>query len=157
MARFSTLAGFTFVLVTVHTSPANAEAEIDGLVDVLAFARDRFPEEADFILLGDFNADGSYYDEDCSFSPDAAGFKCALHAPEYEWVVTNDQDTNVAGSEMTYDRIVFDKRYTAEDYAGVFGVFRFDEAFGLDSAMAAEVSDHYPVWAQFLTTADNSD
>lgn len=62
MAKFKCTQGkFGFVLITVHTDPNEATKEIRALKDVLAFAREKFPGEGDFIILGDLNADCNYY------------------------------------------------------------------------------------------------
>ena len=146
MARFTTLAGFDFVLINIHTKPDDATAEIAALAEVVEYARERYPSEADFIVLGDFNADCSYFDEDDDSNP--------LRAPEFTWAIDNSQDTNVAKADCTYDRIVFVEEHTGEDYTGNYGVFRFDLELGLSTQFSFEVSDHFPVWAQFFTTAD---
>ena len=147
LARFSTFAGFDFVLATVHIKPDDAEAEIDELVYLMKYGRDRFPSQEDVILLGDFNADCSYFNESSNDSP--------ARGPEYFWAIGDELDTNVASSECTYDRIVFAPSATAEDYTGNHGVFRFDEVLGLSGGETADVSDHYPVWVEFTTTEDS--
>lgn len=133
---------FSFVLITIHTDPDDATAEIRALSDVVADARVHFPDEPRIILLGDFNADCAYYDEEESVSD--------LRNDHYLWLITNDMDTNVAASECTYDRIVITSE-TAPYHAGKAQVFRFDEAFGLSPKEARAVSDHYPVYALFNT------
>jgi hypothetical protein len=103
--------------------------------------------ETDVALVGDFNADGSYYDES----------DLALIFPEEEYriIITNDYDTTLAPSDNTYDRIIITAS-AVEDYAGPCGVFRFDEIYDFSelSIQPRQVSDHYPVWAEFYTTAD---
>lgn len=145
-ARFTTFAGFDFVLATVHVKPDDAEAEIDELVYVMKYGRDRFPSQQDVIVLGDFNADCSYFNEDNDTSPS--------RGPEYNWAIGDELDTNVASSECTYDRVIFAHSATDEDYTGNHGVFRFDAVMGLDASTTKSVSDHYPVWVEFATTAD---
>jgi predicted extracellular nuclease len=57
----------------------------------------KYFDEPDVILLGDLNADCSYYDED-SIDPLRTG---------YEWLVPNNADTNVSDStSCAYDRII---------------------------------------------------
>jgi endonuclease/exonuclease/phosphatase family metal-dependent hydrolase len=135
--------GFDFVCVNVHTKPEDATAEIAALVDVVADVQQRFPDEGDIIVLGDFNADGAYYDEDGAAQP--------LRAPAFRWLIPNDTDTTVAASANTYDRVVWVAAETDPNYAGTWGVRRFDEepAFLARGAAAATVSDHYPVWVRF--------
>ena len=67
----------------------------------------------------------------------------ALHLADRD-----DQDTNLATSDCTYDRIIITAG-VREDYAKEAGVFRFDAAYGLEGDDAKKVSDHYPVYARF--------
>ena len=65
VARFAAKAGnFTFALVNIHTPPKRAVAEIGALHHVVEWARERYPDEDDFIVLGDFNAGCAYASED---------------------------------------------------------------------------------------------
>jgi len=146
LARFTTANGFDFVLVAIHTSPSLAAAEIGALPHVVDYGRDQFPDEQDFVVLGDFNADCGYYDE--------AGGECPLRTVEYQWLIADWEDTSLAQGECTYDRIVITAAATGEDYAGNYGVYRFDQELGLSAVVAEAVSDHYPVWAQFHTDLD---
>jgi endonuclease/exonuclease/phosphatase family metal-dependent hydrolase len=144
IGSFSLVGGnFDFVLVTVHTDPDEATEEIDSLPLVMEDVEAHFPGEQDIILLGDLNADGTYFDEEDMSIP--------LRDDEYIWLITNDMDTNVATSSRTYDRIIktvdFDNNYsTSAD------VFRFDQVFNLTQAEAESVSDHYPVWAELASS-----
>ena len=54
---------FDFVLVNNHIKPDSAEKEIPLLIKVAEDAEVRL-DEPDIIILGDLNADGSYFDED---------------------------------------------------------------------------------------------
>jgi len=40
------------------------------------------------------------------------------------------------------------------DLAGESGVFRFDLEYGLDEDMTINVSDHYPVFVDFMIDSD---
>ena len=79
--------GFDFVLINIHTKPDDAENEISYLPDVIA---DVLPHlnEMDVICLGDFNADGSYFDEDI--------YSTIFPSSQYNWLITNSTDTTVA-------------------------------------------------------------
>lgn len=61
------VADFDFGLVNIHTKPDDATAEIGYLDDVMVDAEAHLGDP-DIICLGDFNADGSYYNEDMSNS-----------------------------------------------------------------------------------------
>jgi len=138
-------ANFDFILVNVHTRPTNAEKEVMALEYVMQDADNYFADDKDVIVLGDFNADGDSFSEKIT-----NGFR----GPQYNWVIDDSQDTTVAKNSNTYDRIVFKKQFTQEDYAGKAGVFRFDSFFGLTQQQAMTISDHYPVWALFYTNKD---
>jgi endonuclease/exonuclease/phosphatase family metal-dependent hydrolase len=135
-----------FILINNHLKPGDAEAEIGALPEVVAYYRDVWGER-DVFVVGDFNADGQYYDE--SF----------LHTvfPEdaYYSIITNEYDTTVAASDNTYDRFIITGE-AVEDFTGNFGVTRFDEIYDFEQLGVAPnaVSDHYPVWAEFYTGRD---
>ena len=71
------------------------------------------------------------------------------------WLISNVVDTTVADSDNTYDRMVT-TRSLDEDHTGMVGVLRFDEVFdfGTLSTDPDDVSDHYPVWAEFYVGRD---
>jgi endonuclease/exonuclease/phosphatase family metal-dependent hydrolase len=113
---------------------------------VVAYYQDLW-DERDVFVVGDFNADGQYYDESL------------LHTvfPEdaYRGIITNEYDTTVAASDNTYDRFIITGT-AVEDFTGNFGVMRFDELYDFEQSgiMPNAVSDHYPVWAEFYTCRD---
>lgn len=130
---------FDFLVINVHIKPDDAHREIAGLEDVIDYAQTRHAEQ-DIILVGDLNADGSYYDENT---------KNLGHT----WIIPDHYDTTVAQSSNTYDRIIITQS-TQEDHIGIVGVHRFDRAYELTAPQALDVSDHYPIWAQFSRTQD---
>lgn len=109
-------APFDVVIINIHVDPDDAEAEINALPAVIADATTRL-SESDVILLGDLNADCTYFDEDDQTSP--------LRAQGFRWLITNEMDTNVAASACTYDRIISTLTLN-KDYTGNAEVFRFD-------------------------------
>ena len=88
---------FDFTLVGIHTKPSDAYSEISNLTLVVASIQEAKPDERDIIVMGDFNADGSYFDENDD--------SCPLRAPQFHWLITNDMDT-MTKTDYTYDRIV---------------------------------------------------
>ena len=90
--------------------------------------------------MGDFNADGSYFDE-----YDTSNL---FLASEYNWLIANYVDTMVK-TDYTYDRIVvLDSTLNHEYDAGTAQVFYFDQVYGLNNqTFISEISDHYPVFA----------
>ncbi|TGC09441.1 exonuclease/endonuclease/phosphatase family protein [Methanolobus halotolerans] len=127
-------------LIVIHTDPDEATQEINGLDDVLSYAQSKNPEEGDFIIMGDLNADGSYFDEDGTSDLDA-----------YQWVIDDTVDTTTKSTDYTYDRIILTDE---SDLAGESGVFRYDLEYGLDEELTTDVSDHYPVFVEFTTIRD---
>ena len=143
-----------FVLVIAHVRPSLAELEIPALaraMEEIAAAH----AERDVLCVGDFNADGAYYDEGAG--PLLAGF------PETDFisVVPNDADTTVASGALAYDRMVL-ARSLAEDFTGNWAVLRPGDLWDLSACEGpagragteSALSDHYPVWAEFHTRRD---
>ena len=141
---------FDFVLVVIHTKPDDAYNEIGNLTLVVSSIQTANPNENDIIVMGDFNADGSYFDEDDTSNP----FK----ASDYNWLITNAMDTMVK-TDYTYDRmVVLDSTLNHEYDAGSAQVFYFDQVYGLNNqTFVAEISDHYPVFAQYKTNLIDDD
>ena len=144
------IGNFDFVLVGIHTKPDDAYNEIGNLTLVVSSIQTAKPNEKDIIVMGDFNADGAYFDED-----DASNL---FKASEYKWLMRNDMDTMVK-TNYTYDRIVvLDATFNHEYNANTAQVFYFDQVYGLNNqTFVSEVSDHYPVFAQYKTNLIDDD
>ncbi|KAI4788209.1 hypothetical protein KUCAC02_036003 [Chaenocephalus aceratus] len=87
------------VLISVHTKPSNAEAELNALHDVVEDVRKRWQND-NIMILGDFNADGKYLSKKK---------KKMLHmsSAPYHWLIGDDVDTTTTNKKKsTYDRIV---------------------------------------------------
>lgn len=157
IADFETIedgSNFDFSIITIHTSPGRAEDEIPALKTVMDEV-ERLYEEPDVLCLGDFNADGSYYDEGdeewlAGFDPDF-----------YITGIPNHYDTTVAPSDNTYDRMQMTRSFDT-DFTGESGVVRFDEHYDLSECegtkktegRARALSDHYPVWCEYYIDRD---
>jgi endonuclease/exonuclease/phosphatase family metal-dependent hydrolase len=128
------------VLIVIHTDPDEATEEINALDDALAYAQNVYPDEQDFIILGDFNADGSYFNEDSTSDLE-----------NYYWAIDNTQDTTTKSTEYTYDRMILTD---TSDMYGQASVFRYDLEYGLTEEETVAVSDHYPVYAEFNVSGD---
>ncbi|XOB46624.1 MAG: endonuclease/exonuclease/phosphatase family protein [Candidatus Nealsonbacteria bacterium] len=141
---------FDFTLIGIHVKPDDADSEIGHLTDVVASVLAENPNEKDIIVMGDFNADGSYFDEDDDNNP----FK----ASEFHWIITNDMDT-MTKSDWTYDRmIMMDSTLNHEYIENSASVFYFDEKYGInDETFIWEVSDHYPIYADFKSNLTDDD
>ena len=132
--------GFDFTLVGIHTKPDDAENEIGNLTVVVASVLASDPGEGDVIVMGDFNADGGYFEEDGP-SP--------FIGEGYHWVVENSYDT-MTRTDWTYDRIMLlDGTYGGEYVMDSCEVFYFDAVYGLGQELTEDVSDHYPVYAMY--------
>lgn len=143
---FAARDNFDFILVNNHIRPLGALEEISALPDVAAWFQEYF-DERDVLILGDLNADGSYYDETLLAS--------VFPLQDYEIIITNELDTTVAPKSNTYDRFIITNT-VREDYASRRGVLRFEEEYDFLNLgiKPSDVSDHYPVWADFYLKRD---
>ena len=141
---------FDFTLVGIHTKPDDAYSEIGNLTYVVYSTLSKDPNERDVIILGDFNADGRYFDEADLTNP----FK----ASGFSWVITNDMDT-MTTTDYTYDRIVLmNATYSYEYIKNSAEVFYFDTEYKIsDSTLIKEISDHYPIYAEYETGLEDDD
>jgi endonuclease/exonuclease/phosphatase family metal-dependent hydrolase len=135
---------FDFVLITIHTDPDTANQEINDLPKVVEDAKSRYKGEGDFIVMGDLNADCTYFKESDP-SP--------LRSSDYYWIINNSFDTTTKSTDCTYDRIIITTP-AITDYTGNSGVFRFDTVYNLNYDSTIAVSDHYPVYAEFWSNRD---
>ena len=144
------IGNFDFTLAGIHTKPEDAYNEIGNLTTVISSIQTAKPNEKDIIVMGDFNANGSYYNEDDTSNP--------LKAPQYNWIITNNIDTTIK-TDNTYDRIIIlDTTLNHEYDAGTAQAFHFDQAYGLNNqTFFEEISDHYPVFAQYKTNLQDDD
>lgn len=136
---------FDFVLVNIHIKPSDAVREIMYLEEVYDYIEEKYEEE-DIIILGDLNADGSYFDEDIF---------TGIRSDEFIWLIDDEQDTTVASNDYTYDRMII-KNGTVQEYTGDVFVYKFDKK-PLISPTPELVSDHYPVFASFYTDVDEDE
>ncbi len=121
---------FDLSLITVHTKPAAAVAEINAMNQAATTYLANHPDEEDLVLLGDFNAD-------CTYASEQDLSNSQLGGGNYTWLVGNDADTTVAQSSCAYDRIL-----TNGDLSG-----RLTESWGIDRVFDdKDISDHFPVW-----------
>jgi deoxyribonuclease-1-like protein len=137
---FKTSGAFDFTLIDNHIRPSDAENEIRALPAVVTYYVDLW-NDPDVLVLGDFNADGRYFDKTLLYS---------IFPEDKYKIIFTDEDTTVAASHNTYDRFIITS--SASNYfTGNFGVVRFDEIYDFSgySIRPSQVSDHYPIWADF--------
>jgi endonuclease/exonuclease/phosphatase family metal-dependent hydrolase len=142
---FKTSGSFDFILLNNHIQPSAAGKEIRALPNVVTYYVDLW-KDPDVLVMGDFNADGQYFDSSLLDSI----------FPEIEYkIIFTDEDTTLAQSHNTYDRFIITNS-AVEDFTGNFGVIRFDEVYNFNDygISPKEVSDHYPIWAEFWTNRD---
>ena len=145
VASFASSSGnFDVTLMVIHTDPDEATEEINALDAVVEYAQSVYSDEQDFIIMGDLNADCSYFDED-SIS--------TLSSAEYYWCIDNSVDTTTKTTDCTYDHIIITTS-AVSDFTDDAGVFRFDVEYGLTGDETTAVSDHYPVYAEFWRDRD---
>ena len=145
IASFRVLDGnFDVTLITIHTDPDDATEEINALDDVVRYAQSTYPDERDFVVMGDLNADCSYFDEDSNST---------MSGSEYYWCINNSVDTTTKTTDCTYDRIII-MNPAVPDFTGDADVFRFDTEYALNVSETTAVSDHYPVYAEFWCDRD---
>jgi endonuclease/exonuclease/phosphatase family metal-dependent hydrolase len=139
---------FDFRLVVSHIRPDDANRELAALARVAAAVTDS--TEQDVILLGDFNADCTYFNENDDRHP--------LRNTAFHWVIGNEAETAVR-TGCSYDRIILlDGTFEHEYVANSAQVFRYDGAFGIRSRTTVRnVSDHFPVFAEFRIGGPDDD
>lgn len=138
---------FDFKLANNHIKPEDVSAELSQLAVVINEIYDSSTEK-DIIVLGDMNADGSYFNED----------NLVVIFPLWIQLIGNEEDTTVAVSNNTYDRMMTRDTTANVEYTGKSGVFRWDAEYGVtDFSFIKKVSDHYPVYAEFRTDLPDDD
>ncbi|XP_068611079.1 deoxyribonuclease-1-like isoform X2 [Brachionichthys hirsutus] len=129
-----------FVLVPLHTTPANATKELDALYDVLQHVMKMWNTE-DVMLLGDFNAGCSY------LAKKNRKHVRLLQETSLFWLIPDEADTTVSSStSCAYDRIVVHgERFNRTIVPLSAKPFDFQVEYKLTSEQALDISDHYPV------------
>ncbi len=141
---------FDFTIIGIHIKPDDAYWEMGNLTNVVNFVLSENPNERDAIIMGDFNADGTYFDETDLTNP--------LKYSDFYWVITNDMDT-MTKTDYSYDRIVLlNATYNHEYVEDSASVFKFDIEYDImNQTLVWEVSDHYPIYVEFKTDLIDDD
>lgn len=124
---------FTFVLVDIHTDPDETKNELNALGQVYQAVRRACSGEDDIILLGDLNVDDQHLGD--------------LGRIDGIRPVVRSTYTNTL-QKSQFDNIVFHGPSTTE-FTGRWGVLNVANEFQLNLNQALEVSDHFPIWAEF--------
>ncbi|XP_059425056.1 deoxyribonuclease gamma-like [Carassius carassius] len=131
------------VLMPIHTKPDDSVKELDELYDVFQDVKRKWKTD-NIMILGDFNADGSYVSNEEMKT-------IRIRTDEnFHWLISDDEDTTTSTkNDNTYDRIVV---YGDDMYDAVVPnsakPFNFQEAYNLTYEETIKVSDHYPVEVQ---------
>jgi deoxyribonuclease-1-like protein len=112
---------WTFTIFTIYVKPDDVNNELTNLENLIGNV------VGDTIIIGDLNADGSYYDEDH-----------IIHFTGWNWIIGNNVDTTVAESNNTYDRIIINN-----------GCLNNYISSGVMDDVKTTQSDHYLVYARF--------
>lgn len=140
------------VMIPVHTKPEDSDKELDELYDVFHHVKNKWRTD-NIMILGDFNADGSYVTKSDMKSIRIRNDK------NFHWLIGDDVDTTAStGNDHTYDRIVI---YGDDMLQAVVPnsakPFNFQQAYGLSEEQALKVSDHYPVEVELKSIAPTTD
>ncbi|XP_070705989.1 deoxyribonuclease 1 like 4, tandem duplicate 1 [Pempheris klunzingeri] len=142
------------VMIPVHTKPEDSEKELDELYDVFQHVKQKWRTD-NVMILGDFNADGTYVSKKDMKSIRIRSDK------NFHWLIGDDVDTTASNrNDHTYDRIVV---YGDDMLQAVVPnsakPFNFQKAYGLSEEKALKVSDHYPVEVEMksLTNSTHED
>jgi len=137
---------FDFVVINKHVAPGDALKEISYTPKLFNYFYNLF-KDPDIILVGDLNADGSYFNERLLTQ--------IFPQNDFLVVIDNSLNTTVAASQNTYDRIIISKT-VFEDFTGNYGVYIFEEYYDFSklNIQSKHISDHYPIWATFYINKD---
>jgi deoxyribonuclease-1-like protein len=124
---------FTFVLIDMHTEPDDTKSELNTLGQVYQAVRRSCGGEDDIILLGDLNVDDQHLGD--------------LGRIDGVVPIVRHTYTNTRQNAQ-YDNIIIHAPSTTE-FTGRWGVFNFEQLYHLTRDQALQVSDHFPVWAEF--------
>jgi endonuclease/exonuclease/phosphatase family metal-dependent hydrolase len=126
----------SFFALNIHIKPDDATNELKALSII---ANQILEKEKNIILMGDLNADCSYFNED---------LREKVFSKEFNWIIPKQADTTIKNSFCTYDQILVSKELFKKQF-GTGKVFYFDKTYNLNYTTSIKVSDHYPVWAEF--------
>lgn len=134
--------------IAIHARPDHVVNEVNEVSNIINELESKgFPKN--YIVLGDFNADGSYLSN--------TNYMNLTIKADHFWPINKDQDTAVL-SDNAYDRFVVSMNLKDKVNMNLFPVFYFDKIFdvtatsttssgkiGLGLSSASSFSDHYPI------------
>lgn len=123
---------FTFTLINVHVSPDQLSTELELLDDVFRAVRDDGRNEDDIIMLGDLGTDDRHLGQ-------------LARVPYLACCIVGVPSTVQA---KLVDNVLFDRRATVE-FTGRSGVLDVMRQWNLSAREIVQISNHFPVWAEF--------
>lgn len=112
--------GYRLTIYNLHTKPDDVQKELSYFEEVAL-------DKGNVIILGDLNADCSYYNN-----------KKETEFDDWNWMITDDEDTTVSATNCAYDRIILnDDSYEEYIQDGIY-----------KKEITKDVSDHYLVWVE---------
>ena len=124
------ISNLSFLMISIHTSPGVAVDELHSLSNLTM----ELPESDRLVILGDMNAD-------CNYASLNELDDLTIRNSNFTWVVPDDADTTFSSTRCAYDRIILDEQISSS-YTGWWGIDR--------DMSSSNVSDHFPVWVEFL-------
>lgn len=112
--------GYRLTIYNIHTKPENVKTELENLEALVS-------DYGNIVIIGDLNADCSYYDA-----------KRETEFDGWNWIIGNDEDTTSGSSDCAYDRIILND--DAKKEFVTYGIAK--------QGISTDVSDHYLVWVK---------
>ncbi|AJF62370.1 MAG: Deoxyribonuclease-1 [archaeon GW2011_AR20] len=111
------LKDYFLTVYNIHTKPEDVSKELSYLEDLVE-------DTGNIMIIGDLNADCSYYNN----------YK-ETQFDKWHWIINDDEDTTVSRRDCAYDRIIFNDN--AYEYYVDYGILK-----NINSTQ----SDHYLIW-----------
>jgi len=121
--------GYRITTYNTHVDPDAVSSELDALEQVVS-------DGGNVIVLGDLNADCSYYNPQQAHDFDS-----------WKWVISDSDDTTVSSTNCAYDRIILNTDAYGEFVSS--GIHQ--------QGIQAALSDHYLVWVEIKTNETTPD
>lgn len=120
------ISGYLFKVYNIHTNPDDVQKELSYLGTIVS-------ESGNMIILGDLNADCSYYNPSAEKEFD-----------DWNWVITDTRDTLVSPTtDCAYDRIILN----SEAYSEFAPYERLGDGIYI-IGITETFSSHYLIWAE---------
>lgn len=112
--------GYELTTYNIHAKPDDVQQELFYLEQIVS-------NNGNVIVLGDLNADCSYYNNDKETEFD-----------DWNWIIKDNQDTTTSSTNCAYDRIILNNNANQEF-----------KNYGIDKKqITSSVSDHYLIWVE---------